>query len=188
MTIALLNLEQRVFNQQSLIPPQLNLLWRIEHGIVRTVTWNEIGTKSTLGYWGVRDVVGQPLSRIAPYKIECLTSVKVTAVPTSLWYHLLEPVVLHGQQVEQLLSIVHRDRIQFRLLELLTWLAQKFGRPIEQGTLIDLPLTHQQLAETIGSTRVTVTRLLEQLEQAGLIWRIRRRIVLLSDRDRALSA
>lgn len=105
MTIALLNLEQRVFNQQSLIPPQLDLLWRIEH-----------------------------------------------------------------------------------VLELLTWLAQRFGRPIEQGTLIDLPLTHQQLAETISTTRVTVTRLLEQLEQAGLIWRIRRRIVLLSDRDRALSA
>jgi Crp-like helix-turn-helix domain len=175
MTIALLNLEQRVFNQQSLIPPQLNLLWRIDHGIVRTVTWNEIGTKSTLGYWGAQDVV-----------VECLTSVKVTAVPTSLWHHLLEPVVLHGQQVEQLLSIVHRDRIQLRLLELLTWLAQKFGRPIEQVTLIDLPLTHQQLAETISSTRVTVTRLLEQLEQAGLIRRIRRSIVLLS--DRALAA
>lgn len=186
MTVALLNLEQRVFKQQSLIPPQFDLLWRIEHGIVRTVTWDDMGTKSALGYWGAQDVVGQPLSRIAPYEIECLTSVEVTAVPASLWHHLLEPVLLHGQEIEQLLSIVHRDRIQLRLLELLTWLAQKFGRPIEQGTLIDLPLTHQQLAETISSTRVTVTRLLEQLEQDGLIGRIRRHIVLLSDRDRAL--
>lgn len=54
------------------------------------------------------------------------------------------------------------------------WLAQKFGREVEQGQLIDLRLTHTDIAEVIGGTRVTVTRLLSQFEQDGIINRPRR--------------
>lgn len=58
-----------------------------------------------------------------------------------------------------------------RLTKLLIWLAQKFGSKVSQGILIELRLTHHELADMIGSTRVTVTRLLNQLDKEKIIVR-----------------
>jgi CRP/FNR family transcriptional regulator len=55
-----------------------------------------------------------------------------------------------------------------RLATTLIGLAQRFGRPTADGlTAIALPLTHQGLANMIGSNRVTVTRKLLELQEAG---------------------
>lgn len=182
MTVVLFNPGQQIFSQRNLIPLKPNSLWRIERGVVRTLSWSEAGTSITLGYWGTGDVIGQPLSRISPYRMECLTSVEVSPVPPHQWPQVLDAILLHGQQTEELLNILHQERIHLRLQQLLNWLAWKFGRPVCQGILIDLPLTHQAIAEVIGASRVTVTRLLEAFEQQGLLVRSRRHIILLPDR------
>ncbi len=44
-------------------------------------------------------------------------------------------------------------------------LCRDFGVPTKDGITIDLKLSHQEIAEAIGSTRVTVTRLLGDLRQ-----------------------
>ncbi|WP_413467349.1 helix-turn-helix domain-containing protein [Pleurocapsa sp. FMAR1] len=46
-----------------------------------------------------------------------------------------------------------------RLWLLLKWLGNKFGRVIKQGNLIDFSLTHQELAEAINTTRITVIKI-----------------------------
>ena len=172
-------LTQRVFGRRDQIQPQSDVLWRIERGAVRTLTWSDDGTDIALGYWGPGDVVGAPLSRISPYQIECLTSVEVSILPEALWYQALDAIVLHIQQIEELLSIVHRKQVSLRLWEFLVWLAQKFGRDIEQGRLIDLPVTHQEIAEAINTTRVSVTRMLQQFELDGRLRRHHRQLVLI---------
>jgi DNA-binding transcriptional regulator LsrR (DeoR family) len=42
------------------------------------------------------------------------------------------------------------------------------------GVLLNLALTHQDFADTLGMTRITVTRLLNQLEREGKIQRFTR--------------
>lgn len=155
-------LTQRLFNRRESIPPQTDVLWRIERGAVRTLTWSVDGTLIALGYWGPGDVVGHPLSRLQVYSIECLTSVEVSILPSAVWCQVLDAIVLHIQQAEELLCIVNRNPVKQRLWQFLVWLGQKFGRDVEQGRLIDLGLTQQELAEAINTTRVTVTRLLRQ--------------------------
>ena len=55
-----------------------------------------------------------------------------------------------------------------RLATTLLNLAARFGRPTADGmTAIALPLTHQGLANMIGSNRVTVTRKLLDLQESG---------------------
>jgi len=162
----------------NMLPLQADSVWRIERGIVRTLTWNEAGTLSVLGYWGLGDVVGQPLSRLSSYQIECVTSVEVSLVPAHLWHQVLDAIVLHTQQTEELLYILHQQRIPLRLQQLLGWLAQKFGREVDQGQLIDLRLTHEELAEVLSTTRITVTRLLNQFEREGRIKRVRHHVIL----------
>jgi len=168
-----------VFSRNDEIPCRPGLLWYLESGIVRTVTWNEEDAIVTLGYWGVGDVVGQPLSGLSPYRMECLTSVETTSIPAQHWHHFLDGIRAHSRQSEELFSIVRSERIYTRLDKLLIWLGKKFGRSVPQGTLIDLRLTHQHIAESIGTTRVTVTKLLKELEEEGKILRQQRYYILL---------
>ncbi len=172
------SISQRLFNRRDLIAPQQDALWLIQRGAVRTLTWNESGTCITLGYWGPGDIVGHPLSRLKPYEIECLTSVEMNILPSELWYQVIDELLLHIQQTEELLSIVHRNPISLRLWQFLVWLGQKFGRDVEQGRLIDLRVTQQEMAEVINTTRVSVTRLLQQFELEGVLLRHQRRFVI----------
>ncbi len=168
-------------NRQESLPSRPDLLWLVEWGIVRTFTWTEQGTMITLGYWGAGDVVGQPLSRVSPYRMECLTRVEVSAVPVEQWSQYLDRIIAHSQQTKELFSIVRHEPIYNRISQLLKWLSQKFGHGTPQGILIDLPLTHQHIAELIGTTRVTVTKLLKQLEEEGKISRQRKRYIILTE-------
>ena len=170
---------QRTFNAHDLIPLQPDILWKIEQGIIRTMTWSEDGMIATLGLWGQGDVVGRCLSSLEPYQIECLTKVEVSILRSPLWQHTIDAILRHAQHTEELLNIAHCQRVPMRLIQLLYWLEQKFGRSVHEGRLIDLRLTHQVLAETINTTRVTVTRLLSQLEKQGVVRRHRGRLILL---------
>ncbi|MGJ5672107.1 MAG: Crp/Fnr family transcriptional regulator [Nostochopsis sp.] len=172
------NLPQRIFTRREVIPARNDVLWRIERGAVRTLTWSEDGTFITLGYWGLGDLIGYPLSRVKPYQIECLTSVEVSIVPPHHWNQDVDALITHIQQAEELLSIVHRKPISIRLWQFLVWLSEKFGRDVEQGKLIELSVTHQEMAEVLNTTRVTVTRLLQQFEEEGNLLRHKRRIIL----------
>lgn len=179
MTTVLANQNHWTFSRQDLIPQKPDSLWHLERGVVRTLTWSVDGTLRALGYWGPGDVVGQPLSRLNPYQIECSTCVEASIVPKHLWHQVVDAMVRHVQQTEELLSIIHRDPIYLRLQQFLIWLAQKFGRDFDQGQLIDLQLTHQEIAEAVGTTRVTVTRLLNQLKHEGIIRYPQRRTIVL---------
>lgn len=76
----------------------------------------------------------------------------------------------------------HR-RAEIALLGLLQWLADRFGLQIDRGCLIDLKITHQDLADFSGLSRVTVTRLLRQFEDQGLIYRKSRQLILAETSD-----
>jgi CRP-like cAMP-binding protein len=81
------------------------------------------------------------------------------------------------------MEILHCRHAESSLLQLLTWLAKRFGQEVEQGKLIDLRLTHQDIAELIGLTRVTVTRVLSDLEKQGMIQRQERHFIVLYDQS-----
>jgi len=65
-------------------------------------------------------------------------------------------------------TLAHRD-MGSRLVSFLLILCRDFGVPSANGITVDLKLSHQAIAEAIGSTRVTVTRLLGDLRQEGMI-------------------
>ncbi|MEC4985107.1 MAG: global nitrogen regulator NtcA [Oscillatoria sp. PMC 1068.18] len=65
-------------------------------------------------------------------------------------------------------TLAHRD-MGSRLVSFLLILCRDFGVPTKEGIRIDLKLSHQAIAEAIGSTRVTVTRLLGDLRTENMI-------------------
>jgi CRP/FNR family transcriptional regulator, global nitrogen regulator len=74
-------------------------------------------------------------------------------------------------------TLAHRD-MGSRLVSFLLILCRDFGVPSSDGITVDLKLSHQAIAEAIGSTRVTVTRLLGDLRQNKMISIHRKRITV----------
>lgn len=122
--------------------------------------------------------MGQPLSRVKPYQVECLTSVEMSILPSELWSQAVDAMLSHIQQTEELLGILQQKPVSQRLWQFLVWLGQKFGRDVDQGRLIDLLLTHQELASAISVTRVSVTRMIQQFESEEMLLRHQRQFIL----------
>jgi CRP-like cAMP-binding protein len=59
--------------------------------------------------------------------------------------------------------------VEERLQQLLQLLKREMGEPIAQGSRLKIRLTHQNLANAIGTTRVTVTRLLGEFQRQGAV-------------------
>ena len=74
-------------------------------------------------------------------------------------------------------TLTHRD-MSSRLVSFLLVLCRDFGVPSDDGITIDLRLSHQAIAEAIGSTRVTITRLLGDLRNLGLLQIDRKKITV----------
>jgi len=74
-------------------------------------------------------------------------------------------------------------RVEQRIARAVLRLARQSGRKIEEGVLIDLPLTRQDLAEMTGTTLYTVSRVLTEWETQGLVQSKRQRVVICSSHE-----
>jgi CRP/FNR family cyclic AMP-dependent transcriptional regulator len=61
------------------------------------------------------------------------------------------------------------DDVRTRVLKMLMQLGVRCGTPHALGLRLNLPLTHQEIADMIGTTRQTVTTVLGQLEREAMI-------------------
>ncbi len=77
-------------------------------------------------------------------------------------------------RVEQL---IFKD-VGAKLAELLLSLGQEHGISDERGIVVGLKITHQEMANLIGSTRETVSLTLSQFKRKGLIQTDGRRVIL----------
>lgn len=85
------------------------------------------------------------------------------------------------EQRDEALSVVEdlsSLKVPDRLMKLLDRLASEHGVSSDEGTIIDVPLTHADLASLIGSTRETVTGQITHLTREGRIRTVGRRIVV----------
>ncbi len=68
-------------------------------------------------------------------------------------------------RVEQLSS----QNAYQRVCSLLLYLSQKFGKQEKDGCLIELKLSHEDMAAWVGAVRETVSRQIERLTQEGVV-------------------
>lgn len=70
------------------------------------------------------------------------------------------------------------ERVERRVARALLRLLRQTGRKVENGVLIDFPLSREDLAELTGTTLYTVSRILSGWEKAGLIETGRQRVLI----------
>jgi CRP/FNR family transcriptional regulator, nitrogen oxide reductase regulator len=70
------------------------------------------------------------------------------------------------------------ERVERRIARALLRLAQQTGRKVEDGVLVDLLITRQDIAEMTGTTIYTVSRTMSQWETQGIIKSGREKIII----------
>lgn len=128
-----------------------------------------------------------------PATTEALVDTHVLAIPVRAFEQLIlampsiaiKVIDVMGAKIRELQQKLQQftghdvhDRIIFFLLQL----ADKHGEVKGSRIHIELPMTHQELANTIGTTRETVNRLLNQLKKQRILEMHRSEIIIL-DRD-----
>ena len=123
------------------------------------------------------------------YHAVAFTRVELVAAPATSVRNAIEQDAAVGLLLLQGLSsrvlqtetmietLTHRD-MSSRLASFLLVLCRDFGVPGDKGVTIDLRLSHQAIAEAIGSTRVTITRLLGDLKSSSLLAIDRKKITI----------
>ena len=74
------------------------------------------------------------------------------------------------------------DDVRTRILKMLLQLGSRCRKPAEQGLRRNITLTHQEIADMIGTTRQTVTTTLGQLERESMI-RIEHHVIYIVDKS-----
>jgi CRP-like cAMP-binding protein len=169
-----------------------NEVYHLERGLVRIYRLSNDGAETTFGYVAPGEVFGE-LPAFGGFPRESFAMAvhpsRVWRIPTRLFQKVLleRPAVALeitrqiGQRMKRIESrverLVFRD-VRARLAGILLELSEDFGLRRGEKIEIQIELTQAELATLVGSTRQTVNSGLGELEQAGLIERAARRLVV----------
>lgn len=91
---------------------------------------------------------------------------------------------LLGEHLKQSLTIINRLAfmdVKMRLCDFLTEEANEKGEPTSEGVVVATGLSVKQMADFVGSTRQTVSTLLNEMQKDGVITRVSRGKYLIHD-------
>ena len=167
-------------------------LYVIEEGLVKISVCSTSGRDLTLGLYGPGEIFGEDAVLEDGRRMAFATALQsslLVVVPRARLHALLE----RDRDVASLLTRLLAARVKdsVRQLESIVWnsvpsrlagallrLAERNGVAESAGTRVDLRLTHQELANLIGSTRETTTSTLNAFRRRGWITLVRRSIVI----------
>jgi len=152
-------------------------VWQVYRGIAQLSQFNERGEETLLGWAIASTFFGLWLTQVEDYQAKALTesylkwyTVAELESSTTISSLMLNHIIRRLRQTEALVAIAGLKRVEDRLIQLLTLLKTEMGEPSEGGgTRLIARLTHQNLANSIGTTRVTITRLLGEFQRQRLI-------------------
>jgi CRP-like cAMP-binding protein len=151
-------------------------VWQVYKGVVQLSRIGNDGREVIMGWGTSNTAFGSWLDERPNYRALALTDVYVKWYDekdiqrsASLARSLIAQFSDRLIQSERLMAIAANRRIENRLWELLLMLEKIMGQKAIGGTRLPIRFTHQQLAEIICTTRVTVTRVLGIFQDRGCI-------------------
>jgi CRP-like cAMP-binding protein len=152
-------------------------VWQVTQGLVQLSANYEDGEQVLFGWATAGAWFGTPGSDTLDYQAIALSPVhlrwlRLDEIEGSmrLSQMLLPHLTKRLRQAELLLIVNGRRHTIDRLRGLLSLLSLELGEPLPNDrTRIGYKLTHQQLASAIGTTRVTVSRMMAQFQAKGYI-------------------
>jgi CRP-like cAMP-binding protein len=168
-SIRQLTTPQHRYRRGALIDLPPDTLLDITRGVVAQIMLHTDGSEALLGLAGPGQLLIAHPDDDCAIQLIAHTDVHATARPwgESADAALAERLRGRIRLMEAWSAMLARPHLDQRILGLLGLLAEQFGAPHHDGTLIDVRLTHAQLATAIGATRSTITRILGDLRSRG---------------------
>lgn len=156
----------------------------VQEGLVKAFKTDADGHEQIVNFLGPGSMfphTGFFIASSYPATTEAVVDSRILAMPLSSFERLLASTPSMAMKVMRVMSEIIQELqsklqeltgqdVQVRLQSFLSAMAQKQGRQQSDGSIrLTLPVTHQELANTIGTTRESVTRLLAQLRKDGLL-------------------
>ncbi|MGF1540904.1 MAG: Crp/Fnr family transcriptional regulator [Pleurocapsa sp.] len=184
----------RIFRKDECIPARPELLYLVNQGAIRLVGVPQKSNHQELAAEALppnSDLIeeaflgfvnaGQPFEIVAQssFTIQAYAHVERTQVVWLYWQDL-ENWPDFTKQIYEALRYQHQRKLLWlsalgqrktidRLTSFLTLLIEEYGVVKEHSYCLPYTLTHAQIGSAIGSTRVTVTRLMGKLRRQGII-------------------
>jgi CRP-like cAMP-binding protein len=164
-------------------------VWQVTQGLVQLCANYEDGEQVLFGWAAPGAWFGMQRSDTLDYQAIALSPVylrwlRLDEIEGSMRLSqlLLPELVKRMRQAELLLIINGRRHTIERLKGLLSLLRDEVGESLPScQTRISYKFTHQQLASAIGTTRVTVSRMMAQFQAKGYLALDRHRHLILDD-------
>ncbi|MFN9646268.1 MAG: Crp/Fnr family transcriptional regulator [Cyanobacteriota bacterium] len=158
----------------SAVPLLREHLWLVVRGMIKLGCVTIEGDELLLGLAGPNELFGESLSGPEAYEAKtlcdcdllCLNSKEMEQHP-SLAPMLIKAISQRQRQSQMLLSLMGLKRVEDRVKGFLELLALDYGDACVDGLRLTPRLTHQEIANALGTTRVTVTRIIGQLKEVG---------------------
>ncbi len=153
------------------IPLLASGFWQVERGVIQLNRTDLNGDEVTLGWATPNTSFGVGSSEYTHYQAQALSDVSLRWFSqneilnsANLSRIFLEQLNRRIIKAEELLAIASIRRVEERLMQLLLFLQAEMGESVAEGTRLTVRFTHQNLANAICTTRVTVTRLLKDFQ------------------------
>lgn len=153
-------------------------IWQVYRGVVQLSRVQQDGREIILGWATTNGTFGTYLDTSSEiYRAVAISDVYVrrylsqdVAKHPFLARQFLTQFSDRLIQSEQLLSIIAVKKIEERFTQLLLMLKENMGQKVDNGVRLQARFTHQQLAEAICTTRVTITRIMGDFQNRNLIY------------------
>ena len=160
-------------------------VYLIRRGAVRLSRINESGQEISIALLGKGSVFGAlPLldrqqlkmsthamafSRVSLETAPATALTNIIKTESSIGLLFLQSLSSRIFHSDAMIEILKKKDISSRLASFLLLLSRDFGIESKTGVTIDLRISQEGIAEAIGSSRVTITRILGELKSSGLL-------------------
>lgn len=164
----------------------------IASGQVKLTQINPDGHQVIMSYFGPGDGLGiiVVLSQMPyPLAAEAVEDCHALSWDREITYELMlqfpklalngmELIAKHFANLQNRFHEMVTQRVEQRVARTILQLVRQFGKKVDNGVLIDMSLSRQDLAEMTGTNLYNVSRILSKWEQDGIVKTGRKRVVL----------
>ncbi len=157
---------QRRYQRRDFILLEADTVLQVQSGVLATTMIHQDGAEVLLGLSGPGQILIAHPADNCHIQIVAHTDALVSIQDWETARHqpdFPEKLRVRLQHMEGWAAMQARPYLDQRILGILGLLASQFGRPCDQGVVIDVRVTHAQLASAVGATRTSITRVLGEL-------------------------
>ncbi len=175
-------------------------LYFLDSGFVKIVRRGEDAKEVIVSIIGPGELFAEhAIERIPrPFTAEVIQDAVIYEIPRDVfltfcqkhpdvWRMLWELAVTRQLELEQKVSLLCLQDVEYRILYYLAQLAHPFGPPINEAAEYSIPLSQSELASLIGATRETTSTTLNSLSRQGLL-KLGRRLVMVNSQESVRAA